>query len=337
MSNICSRSAFDLQPAGISTPTSLRQVSRIRHQAADSGQTEPGPVPAVQVTGLNKTFSSGRKALSGLTFKVEPAQMVALIGASGSGKSTLLRHLAGLTTGDRNSGEVRVLGRAVQRRGILAGDIRQVRSRIGFVFQQFNLVGRLSLLTNALAGTLGRVPLWRGTIRWFTQAEKKLAMDALELVGMAEYAGQRASTLSGGQQQRAAIARALVQQAEIILADEPIASLDPEASMRVMEILSQINREKGISVIVSLHQVEFALKYCPRVVGLRDGMIVYDGSNADLTPCLLAEIYCCRGSQSRSTPLKPDLLPLNNADLDSVTGPPSGARAFDGIEASDLG
>jgi phosphonate transport system ATP-binding protein len=294
-------------------------------------------LPAVQVSSLSKTFRSGRKALSDITFNIAPAQMVALIGASGSGKSTLLRHLAGLAAGDRNSGEVRVLGRAVQRKGIIVRDIRQVRSRIGFVFQQFNLVGRLSVLTNVLAGTLGRVPVWRGTIRWFTQAEKKLAMDALELVGMAEYASQRASTLSGGQQQRAAIARALVQQAEIILADEPIASLDPEASARVMEILSRINREKGISVIVSLHQVEFALKYCPRVVGLRDGKVVYDGSNADLTPSLLAEIYCCRGSQSPSTPLKPDLLPLNNADLGSVSGPQSGARAFDGVEASDLG
>lgn len=264
--------------------------------------------------------------------------MVALIGASGSGKSTLLRHLAGLTVGDRNSGDVRVLGQAVQRKGILVRDIRQVRSRIGFVFQQFNLIDRLSLLTNVLAGTLGRVPVWRGTIRWFTHAEKKLAMDALELVGMAEYASQRASTLSGGQQQRAAIARALVQQAEIILADEPIASLDPEASVRVMEILSRINREKEISVIVSLHQVEFALKYCSRVVGLRDGRVVYDGTNADLRPNLLGEIYCCRSSQPQSATSEPDLPALDQAGSVSIPRPPAKAHvAFDGAEASDLG
>ena len=244
--------------------------------------------------------------------------MVALIGASGSGKSTLLRNLAGLTVADRASGEVRVLGRTVQKNGVLARDIRHVRSRIGFVFQQFNLVDRLSLLTNVLAGTLGRVPVWRGAMCWFTRAEKKLAIDALALVGIAEYAGQRASTLSGGQQQRAAIARALVQQAEIILADEPIASLDPEASVRVMEILSQINRENGITVIVSLHQVEFALKYCSRVVALRDGRVVYDGSNADLTPDLLREIYNGQCSQPKNVPIKPSVVALNPTSLSSA-------------------
>lgn len=245
--------------------------------------------------------------------------MVALIGSSGSGKSTLLRNLAGLTVGDRGSGEVRVLGRRVQSGGVVARDIRKVRSRIGFVFQQFNLVGRLSLLTNVLAGTLGRVPAWRGTLRWFTTAEKKMAMDALAMVGIAEYAAQRASTLSGGQQQRAAIARALVQQAEIILADEPIASLDPESAVRVMEILSQVNREKNISVVVSLHQVEFALKYCSRVVALSGGRIVYDGSNADLTPDLLREIYCCRDSEAQSMAAKPRLAGLNGTALNSAS------------------
>jgi phosphonate transport system ATP-binding protein len=146
-----------------------------------------------------------------------------------------------------------------------------------------------------------------------------MAMDALELVCMAEYAGQRASTLSGGQQQRAAIARALVQQAEIILADEPIASLDPEASCSVMEILSRVNRENGITVIVSLHQVEFALKYCSRVVALRDGRIVYDGSSADLTPNLLREIYNGRGSQPKSVPIKSSVVALNPKGLSSAS------------------
>jgi phosphonate transport system ATP-binding protein len=245
--------------------------------------------------------------------------MVALIGASGSGKSTLLRHLAGLTVGDRNSGEVKVFGQTLQRNGVLARNIRKLRSRIGFVFQQFNLVGRLSLLTNVLAGTLGRVPVWRGTMGWFTRAEKELAMEALGLVGIAECACQRASTLSGGQQQRAAIARALVQQAEIILADEPIASLDPEASVRVMEILSQVNRDAGISVIVSLHQVEFALKYCPRVVALKDGRVVYDGSNTDLTPTLLREIYNRHDSQVNGVPLKPSFVAMSPARLSSAS------------------
>jgi phosphonate transport system ATP-binding protein len=280
---------------------------------------EPVRTPVVQVSRLTKTFRSGRKALSDIALNIEPGQMVALIGASGSGKSTLLRNLAGLTVGDRASGEVKVLGRTVQKDGVLARDIRKVRSRIGFVFQQFNLVDRLSLLTNVLAGTLGRVPMWRSTMRWFTRAEKNMAIDALALVGIAEYARQRASTLSGGQQQRAAIARALVQQAEIILADEPIASLDPEASVRVMEILSQINRDNGITVIVSLHQVEFALKYCSRVVALRDGRVVYDGSNADLTPNSLREIYCAQDSQPKSVPMKPSVVALNPAVFSSAS------------------
>jgi len=310
---------MEMQPSNLQFANS-NSVFRVeapprRQRASD----EPVRPPVVQISRLTKTFHSGRKALSDIALNVEPGQMVALIGASGSGKSTLLRNLAGLTVGDRDSGEVRVLGRTVQKNGVLARDIRKVRSRIGFVFQQFNLVDRLSLLTNVLAGTLGRVPMWRSTMCWFTRAEKKMAIDALALVGIAEYAGQRASTLSGGQQQRAAIARALVQQAEIILADEPIASLDPEASVRVMEILAQINRDNGITVIVSLHQVEFALKYCSRVVALRDGQVVYDGSNADLTPNSLREIYCCQDSQPKSVPMKPSVVALNPAVLSSAS------------------
>jgi phosphonate transport system ATP-binding protein len=289
-----------------------------KREVADGGAHAPGLLPDVEVSNLNKSFRSGRKALSEIKLHIQPGQMVALIGASGSGKSTLLRNLAGLTVGDRGSGEVRVLGRRVQRNGVLARDIRKVRSRIGFVFQQFNLVGRLSLLTNVLAGTLGRVPAWRGTIRWFTAAEKQMAMDALALVGIAEYATQRASTLSGGQQQRAAIARALVQQAEIILADEPIASLDPEASVRVMEILARVNREKNIGVVVSLHQVEFALKYCSRVVALSDGKIVYDGLAEDLTPDLLREIYSAHAPRPTLS-AKPGFAELSKAALNSAS------------------
>jgi phosphonate transport system ATP-binding protein len=310
---------MNIQPRNLEAgnPTGVFHMQASSRQQRTSD--EPGRSPVVQISRLTKTFRSGRKALSDIALNIEPGQMVALIGASGSGKSTLLRNLAGLTVGDRASGEVRVLGRTVQKDGVLARDIRKVRSRIGFVFQQFNLVDRLSLLTNVLAGTLGRVPMWRSTMCWFTRAEKNRAIDALALVGIAEYAGQRASTLSGGQQQRAAIARALVQQAEIILADEPIASLDPEASVRVMEILSQINRENGITVIVSLHQVEFALKYCSRVVALRDGRVVYDGSTADLTPDSLREIYCCQDPQPKSVPMKPSIVALNPAVFSSAS------------------
>ena len=159
------------------------------------------------------------------------------------------------------------------------------------IFQQFNLVNRLGLLTNVVIGVLGRIPTWRGTLGLFTKQEKLLAMEALTRVGMDKYAGQRASTLSGGQQQRAAIARALVQQAEVLLADEPIASLDPESARRVMDALATVNREDKITVVVSLHQVAYAKKYCPRTIALRNGKVVFDGDSARLTTAFLRELY----------------------------------------------
>ena len=247
--------------------------------------------PAVRVSNLRKTFR-GRPALDGVSFDVQPGEMIALIGASGSGKSTLLRHIAGLVVGDDNeNGAVAVHGQHVQRCGRLASDIRDRRSTIGFVFQQFNLVDRLTVETNVLAGLLSRVPLWRSLPMWFTPEERRLALHSLSRVGIEQCCQQRASTLSGGQQQRAAIARALVQKASIILADEPIASLDPESSRRVMEMLATVNREDGITVLVSLHQVGYAKNYCRRVIALKDGVIAYDGPSAALTTDLLAEIY----------------------------------------------
>jgi phosphonate transport system ATP-binding protein len=203
----------------------------------------------------------------------------------------MLRHVNGLSAADRGHGLVAIDGSEAQCRGRLARDIRRTRARVGFVFQQFNLVPRLDVLTNVLAGTLGRLPLWRGLLRVFTAAERAAALRALVRVGIAEQAYQRASTLSGGQQQRAAIARALVQQARIILADEPIASLDPESARRVMEILADINRADGITVVVSLHQVGFALRYCRRVVALKAGKIAYDGATAAVTPAMLRALY----------------------------------------------
>jgi phosphonate transport system ATP-binding protein len=246
---------------------------------------------AIRVSGLDKTFANGRKALHGIELEVRRGEMVALIGASGSGKSTLLRHIAGLTAGDAGQGLVQLHGRTVQEEGRIAADIRAVRAGIGFVFQQFNLVDRLPVVINVLAGTLHRVPLWRSLLRCFSAAEKARAVEALARVGIAECCWQRASTLSGGQQQRAAIARTLVQGARVILADEPIASLDPESSRRVMDILERVNREDGCTVVVSLHQVNVALRYCPRTVALHRGRVVYDGPSPALTPALLRELY----------------------------------------------
>ena len=246
---------------------------------------------AVEITALSKTFRRGRRALDVPSLRIEPGEMVALIGASGSGKSTLLRHVAGLTLGDGGLGVVRVHGQVVQRAGRVGQDMRRVRAGIGVVFQQFNLVGRLPVLTNVMLGALGRLPLWRTLPGWFPAEERARAVAALERIGIHEQALQRANTLSGGQQQRAAIARTLVQGARVVLADEPIASLDPESSRRVMETLAALNQDDGITVVVSLHQVEFAVAFCPRVVALRQGRIVYDGPGRELSPAVLAAVY----------------------------------------------
>jgi phosphonate transport system ATP-binding protein len=260
-------------------------------------------VPAVEVFNLNKTSPLGRKALNNINLRVMPGEMVALIGASESGKSTLLRHIAGLMAGDKTNGTVKVLGQTVQHCGWVAGDTWRIRARLGFVFQQFNLVGHLPVLTNVLGGTVGRIAARRSPGPWFTRTEEELALEALTRVGMAEFAMQRSSTLSRGQQQRVAIARALVQKAEIILADDPNGSLDPESSRQIMDMLSSVNREKGITVLVSLHQVGFVFRYCPRTVALGSGLVVYDGPTLKIPLNLLHEIF------TESQPSQRSLMP----------------------------
>ncbi len=245
----------------------------------------------LQIVNVSKSFGAPQRALTAVDIELAPGEMVALIGASGSGKSTLLRHVAGFLEADTGSGAIRVGDAVMQANGRMASGIRAKRHQIGFIFQQFNLVGRLSVMTNVLIGLLARVPAWRSLTMRFTDAEKAEAWAALKSVGIEGIAWQRASTLSGGQQQRVAIARALVQHARLILADEPIASLDPESARNVMEILARVNRERGITVLVSLHQVQFARRYCPRTVALRLGEVVYDGPSADLTPQLLRNLY----------------------------------------------
>jgi phosphonate transport system ATP-binding protein len=166
-----------------------------------------------------------------------------------------------------------------------------LRARIGVIFQQFNLVPRLSVLTNVCFGLLGRLPIMRGTLGQFSDADKRVAMQAMARVGIAEHALKRANELSGGQQQRAAIARSLVQGAELLIADEPIASLDPASARRVMDLLADMNRNDGLTVFISLHQVEYALKYCPRTIALKAGKVAYDGPSSALTPAFLNQIY----------------------------------------------
>ncbi|WP_159738498.1 phosphonate ABC transporter ATP-binding protein [Vibrio atypicus] len=246
----------------------------------------------IEVKGLTKTFGD-KKALDAIDFSIKYQEMTALLGPSGSGKSTLMRHLSGLVYGDKDQcGEIRVLGETVQINGRATSDVRQRRAQAGYIFQQFNLVNRLSVLTNVLIGAMSHTPLWRTLSGQFTAEQKQQALAALDRVGMSDFAHQRVSTLSGGQQQRVAIARALMQKAKIIFADEPIASLDPESSRIVMELLTDINQREGIPVVVTLHQVEHALKYCKHVIALREGKIFYQGESSSISKQELEQLYC---------------------------------------------
>lgn len=254
-------------------------------------KVETGASPMVSVTSLKKSF--GEKCVLNVdALNVDEGEMVALLGPSGSGKSTLLRHLSGLLTSNADAGaSICVCGNPIQQAGKLDKHIRQYRRKIGLVFQQFNLVRRMSTLDNVLVGALGQTPFWRTFTKQFTAEQKKKAMAALTRVGMDAYAFQRVSTLSGGQQQRVAIARALMQGASLILADEPIASLDPESSRVVMSMLRNICKEDGITVVVTLHQVDYALEYCERVVALQNGVVFYDGHANALSQDNLDRLY----------------------------------------------
>lgn len=255
------------------------------------------PQAAIELSAVDKSFRRGEPVLRGINLRIERGEMVALIGASGSGKSTMIRSIAGLVPIDPGQGRITIVGTAMQAGGRIEGSAKAIRARVGVIFQQFNLVPRLSVLTNVCLGCLGRIPAWRGILGRFTRQEKQRAMHALMRVGIGEHALKRGSELSGGQQQRAAIARTLVQGAEILIADEPIASLDPSAARRVMDILTALNREDGITVLVSLHQVEYALNFCPRTIALRKGEVVYDGPSSALTPQFLAELYGAESEQ----------------------------------------
>jgi phosphonate transport system ATP-binding protein len=286
----------------------------------------------VEVRRVSKSFDRRTPVLKNVSFQLKRGEMVALIGASGSGKSTLIRAIAGLVPIDKRrpinerrpngqaaaeSDAILLFGQPMQQNGRIIGSAKELRARIGVVFQQFNLVSRLPVLTNVCLGLLGRMPLLQGTLGRFSADEKRRAMRALARVGMAEHALKRGSELSGGQQQRAAIARTLVQGAELLIADEPIASLDPNSARRVMDILADMNARDRITILVSLHQVEYGVKYCPRTIALKAGEVVYDGPSCELTPELLNRIY---GAESSDL-----FLPVLDQSRVSVRGPDGAA------------
>ena len=242
--------------------------------------------PLVRVRGLTKDFD-GNRALDGVELDVARGELVVLLGLSGSGKSTLLRCLNGLHR--PTSGEVTVAGTRVDRAS--GRELRRLRTDVGFVFQQFNLVGRLTCLENVLIGGLGRVRGPRYGVSTYSRRMREEALAHIERVGLLDHAYQRADTLSGGQQQRVAIARTLMQRPQLVLADEPVASLDPENSSAVMDLLVRVCAEEGLTVVCTLHQVDLALGWAHRLVGLRHGTKVLDRPAAGLTRDDAMSIY----------------------------------------------
>jgi phosphonate transport system ATP-binding protein len=238
------------------------------------------------VEGLTCRFGA-KAAVDNASFSVAPGSFVGVIGRSGAGKSTLLRMINRLA----DASEGRILFDGVDVIALRGRELRQWRARSAMIFQQFNLVGRLDVLTNVLMGRLAEMPAWRSLAQLWPEADRALAMSALEQFDMAQLAAQRADQLSGGQQQRVAIARALVQEPDIILADEPIASLDPRNTRIVMDALLRINKHFGITVLCNLHSLDLARSYCDRLIGMAAGRVVFDGAPAALTDRIARELY----------------------------------------------
>ncbi|MBP1180728.1 phosphonate ABC transporter ATP-binding protein [Methylobacterium sp. PvR107] len=228
-----------------------------------------------------------RRAVDGVSLRIEPGSFVGVIGRSGAGKSTLLRLINRLA--DPSSGRILHDGRDVTR--LRGRALRDWRTRCAMIFQQFNLVGRLDVMTNVLMGRLSHVPSYRSLLRQWSEEDRAMALAALESFDMGEFAGQQADGLSGGQQQRVAIARALVQEPEILLADEPVASLDPRNTRLVMDALAEVNRRYGITVLCNLHSLDLARAYCDRLVGLSAGRVVFEGGPFDLTQDVARRLY----------------------------------------------
>lgn len=232
-------------------------------------------------------YPGGLRALKGVTLTIPKGQFVVIVGLSGAGKSTLIRTVNNLVK--PSSGDVRIEGRSITHaRG---AEVRKRRTEIGMIFQTFNLVKRTTVLRNVLAGRLGHANPLLSLVGVFSREDVAIARQCLERVGIPEKAHVRADNLSGGQQQRVGIARALAQRPKVMLADEPVASLDPPTSHAVMQDLQRINREDGITTLVNLHFIDLARDYAQRIIGMRDGIIVFDGSSAEATDQVFEEIY----------------------------------------------
>jgi phosphonate transport system ATP-binding protein len=262
------------------------------------------------VEGLTCRFGT-KAAVDNASFSIAPGDFVGVIGRSGAGKSTLLRMINRLA--EPSAG--RIVFDGVDVTALKGRALRQWRARSAMVFQQFNLIGRLDVLTNVLMGRLAKVSPARALLKLWPDADKAVALAALEQFEIASLAVQRADQLSGGQQQRVAIARALVQEPDIILADEPIASLDPHNTKVVMDSLQRINRDFGITVICNLHSLELARGYCGRLIGMAAGRVVFDGTPEQLTELEAKRLYGLESDARTNSPARPNGIPVEESIL----------------------
>ncbi len=236
---------------------------------------------------VDKVYPGGLHALKNVTLDIEQGEFIAIIGLSGAGKSTLIRTINRMH--DINGGILEVNGQVVN--NLKGKELRRFRRKIGMVFQSFNLVPRTSVIKNVLTSRVPDLPLWQSILGLYSKSDKIMALEALDKVGILEKAYIRTDQLSGGQMQRVALARTLAQDPEIILADEPVASLDPMTAKTVMQDFKRINKDLNITVIINIHHVDLALKYADRVIGIKAGTVVYDGGADGVNTQVLKEIY----------------------------------------------
>lgn len=241
----------------------------------------------LEIKNISKTYTNGKRALNDLSFSMDKGEFVSVIGPSGAGKSTILRAINQLITVDNGS----VLFEQKDLTKLKPRELRRKRREIGMIFQHYNLVSRLTVIENVLHGCLGYKSVLAGTMGVYTEEEKTYAFELIEKVGLAEFAYSRCDELSGGQKQRVGIARALMQKPKLILCDEPIASLDPKSAKTVMDYLRKVTDELAISCLVNLHQIETAIEYSDRIIGVNSGEIIFEGSPDELTKDAAIHIY----------------------------------------------
>ncbi|MBK9342980.1 MAG: phosphonate ABC transporter ATP-binding protein [Dehalococcoidia bacterium] len=269
---------------------------------------------AIEVSNLRKTFPNGHTALADVSFRIPEGQFVCIVGRSGAGKSTLMRCLNASVP--ITSGEAVVGGQAVS---VLNSSSRRVHQRrVGFIYQEFNLVGRLSSLQNVLSGRLGFIPTWRAICMYFTRSEREIALEALARVNMLHKAPQRCDSLSGGEKQRVAIARALAQQPELLLADEPVANLDPELAEGVLKDLRAAAKDAGLTTLLNIHNIGQARRYADRIIGIAQGQVVFDGKPEEFDAQAENRVYRFDQEIESDIDLRRELDPHVVHDLDKA-------------------